>query len=186
MTDTEFDFTALETEETEPVAVNDSICNAPGCSNPTVAYSGRGPRPKKCATHKGKPASGKPRAKKKYGTDYTDGIAGLLQMPAMALGIVGAQTNNIALVADANVIAHHTPAIAAGLNDLAQERPEVAAVLDRILKVGPYGAILGAVIPMAVQLLANHKVIPPGMGGTLSAEQVLGIPTDRAEEPANA
>jgi hypothetical protein len=183
MTDTAFDFTTIETTESEPESMPEaSMCNTPGCSNPTVPYGGRGPRPKKCKDHKGKTTSSTPRKKKSYGTDYTEGVTQLISMPAAILGVVGSQTNNIPLVADAAVINHYAPKVAEAVNDLAQERPEVAAVLERVLKAGPYAALMGAVVPMAIQILANHKILPPGMGGTMTAEQVLGIPAERREE----
>ena len=190
MTDTAFDFTTIETTESEPdftMSSNDvAICNAPGCSNPVAEYSGRGPRPKKCKDHKGKTNSSAPRKKKSYGTDYTEGVTQLISMPAAILGVVGSQTNNIPLVADAAVINHYAPKVAEAVNDLAQERPEVAAVLDRVLKAGPYAALMGAIVPMAIQILANHKVIPAGIAGTMTAEQVIGIPTERREETPDA
>lgn len=188
MTDTEFDFSSVETIETEPVDMPDiTFCNTPGCNNPVADYSGRGPRPKKCKDHKGKtPGTTASRKKKSYGTDYTEGVTQLLSMPAAILGIVGSQTNNLPLVADAKVVDHYAPHIATAVNDLAQERPEVAAVLDRVLKAGPYAALMGAVVPMAMQILANHNILKPGMGGTMSAEQVLGIPSERKGESPDA
>lgn len=185
MTDTEFDFTSVETIETEPMDMADvTYCNTPGCSNPVVPYGGRGPRPKKCKDHKGK-ASGAstPRKKKSSGTDYTEGVTQLLSMPAAMLGVVGSQTNNLPLVADAAVVNHYAPEVGKAVNDLAQERPEVAAVLDRVLKAGPYAALIGAVVPMTLQILANHKVVPVGIAGTMSAEQVLGIQPQSKESP---
>lgn len=190
MTDTAFDFSTIETTESEPefsMPSNDTtLCNAPGCSNPVATYSGRGPRPKKCKDHKGKANSSTPRKKKTYGTDYTEGVTQLLSMPAAILGVVGSQTNNLPLVADAAVVNHYAPQVATAVNDLAQERPEVAAVLDRVLKAGPYAALIGAVVPMAIQILANHKIIPAGIAGTMTAEQVLGIPAERKEETPDA
>lgn len=188
MTDTAFDFNSAEIIESEPMDMPDvSFCNAPGCNNPVAEYSGRGPRPKKCAEHKGKTSSAStPRKKKSYGTDYTEGVTQLLSMPAAILGVVGSQTNNLPLVADAAVINHYAPKVAEAVNDLAQERPEVAAVLDKVLKAGPYAALMGAVVPMAIQILANHKVIPAGIAGTMTAEQVLGIPSERREETPDA
>ena len=186
MTDTETDFFAsLEASAAEPV--EDTMpeftkCNVDGCSNPTTEYSGRGRRPTTCAEHKKKPATKTTRSKKKYGTDYTEGISGMLQMPAAMLGVVGMQTNNVALVADGAVIADATPTIATALNEIAQQRPEFAAALDRILQVGPYGALLTAVMPLAFQLMANHNVIPAGMMGTKSAADYLGIPQEKMPE----
>lgn len=178
MTDTAFDFTAIETTEmAAPEDMSDTtLCNTPGCSNPVMPYGGRGPRPKKCKDHKGKTSGATTtRKKKSYGTDYTEGVTELLTMPAAVLAVVGSQTNNIPLVADAAVVEHYAPRIATAVNGLAQERAEVAAVLDRVLKAGPYAALIGAVVPMAIQILANHKILPAGMGGTMTAEQVLGI-----------
>lgn len=189
MTDTEtaFDFSTIESIESDPDMPNEDVtCNAPGCNNPVATYSGRGPRPKKCKDHKGKSATSTPRKKKAYGTDYTEGVTQLLSMPAAILGVVGSQTSNLPLVADAAVINHYAPKVAEAVNDLAQERPEVAAVLDKVLKAGPYAALMGAVVPMAIQILANHKVIPAGIAGTMTAEQVLGIPSERREETPDA
>lgn len=184
MSDTAFDFSSVETIETEPVDMPDvTYCNTPGCNNPVMPYGGRGPRPKKCKDHKGKSAASTPRKKKSFGTDYTEGVAELLTMPAAVLAVVGSQTNNIPLVADAAVIEHYAPRIATAVNGLAQERAEVAAVLDRVLKAGPYAALIGAVVPMAIQIMANHKILPAGMGGTMTAEQVLGMSPQPKETP---
>jgi hypothetical protein len=96
--------------------------------------------------------------------DYTEGIMGLFQMPAMGLMMVGRQTGNVALQADGYALAQHGPGIAAALNETAQQQPQVAKALDSILKVGPYGALITALVPLVVQLAANHDAIPPVMG----------------------
>lgn len=184
MTDTAFDFTTIETVESEPMSIETPVmCNTPGCNNPVMPYGGRGPRPKKCKDHKGKSGPTTSRKKKSYGTDYTEGVTELLTMPAAVLAVVGSQTNNIPLVADAAVVEHYAPRIATAVNGLAQERPEVAAVLDRVLKAGPYAALIGAVVPMAIQIMANHKILPAGMGGTMTAEQVLGMTPPSKDTP---
>jgi hypothetical protein len=77
------------------------------------------------------------------------------------------------LAADAAAISVHAPPIASALNDLAHERPEVAAVLDRILQVGPYGIVIAAVAPLALQILCNHGGIPPGALGTTPPDKLL-------------
>lgn len=112
----------------------------------------------------GKRKTTKPR--QTSGTDYTAGIAGLLQIPAAILGGMGIRDKAFAL--DGAAIAQHAPGIADALNDLAQDNLAVAAALDKILAVGPYGAILGAVLPLVAQIAANHKLLPDqvttGMG----------------------
>jgi hypothetical protein len=104
-------------------------------------------------------------------TDYRTPLLGLFQIPAGALAIAGMQRPVFA--ADAAAITIHAPNIAEALDQLAQERPEIAAVLDRVLQVGPYGVLIAAVAPMVLQLLANHRAIPPGVMGTVPAETLV-------------
>jgi hypothetical protein len=105
-------------------------------------------------------------AAKKGTTDYRPGINGLLQIAAFPLALAGKARPVFAL--DAAAIAIHGPNVAEALNAIAQERPEVAAALDRILSVGPYGLLIGAVIPLVAQLGHNHGKLPEpvavGMG----------------------
>lgn len=179
----DFDFDTVTVQTGEPTMPL-TVCQHEDCNKPPVEYSGRGPRPKYCAEHKRRPNKSKSSksSKKKYATDYTEGISGLLNLPAAVLGIVGSQGEKYEYLADAAVISHHTPTIAAALNDLAQDRPEIAAALDRVLKVGPYGVLFASVMPMALQIMANHRVIPAGMMGTQSPEQVLGLPERKDSE----
>jgi hypothetical protein len=106
----------------------------------------------------GKPG---PKPKQSHGTDYRAGITGLLQIPSAMLGMLGQRDETFAL--DGAALSMHSPALAEALNDLAQDNIAVAAALDRILAVGPYGAILGALMPLAFQIAANHKLIPDAM-----------------------
>lgn len=122
-------------------------------------------------------ASRKPAASRRStGTDYRPGILGILQLPAFALGAAGQL--NPALALDGAAISMHAPNIAEALNDLAADNPTVAAALDRILSAGPYGAIIGACLPLAFQIAANHKAIPDGMVrsvGALPAEDFAAL-----------
>jgi hypothetical protein len=102
------------------------------------------------------------RSKKKAGTDYASGIMGLFQMAAFGLSMA-AGDKNVPLLADSVVISQHGPNVAQALDALAQERPEVAAVLDKVLAVGPYGLVLGALAPMVIQIASNHGVKIPGV-----------------------
>lgn len=101
------------------------------------------------------------------GTDYRPGIIGMLQIPAFALGAAGQL--NPALALDGAAISLYAPNIAEALNDLAADNPTVAAALDTILSAGPYGAIIGACLPLAFQIAANHKAIPDGMARSVGA-----------------
>jgi hypothetical protein len=103
-------------------------------------------------------ATGRTASAKKGGTDYYTGILGLLQIPAMGLAAAGQFNEDFAL--DGAALSMHAPGIASALNDLANDNPAVGAALERIMSVGPYGAILGAMIPLAMQIAANHKAVP--------------------------
>lgn len=111
------------------------------------------PKPRKATT--AKPAA------KSAAPDYRPGIMGLLQIPSMALSVIGRQTKNPALQADGYALAMHAPALAEALNETAKHQPPVARALESIMKAGPYGAIIAAVVPLAMQLAANHRIINP-------------------------
>lgn len=102
------------------------------------------------------------RRKPKGTPDYREGIAGLLQMGAFALGLA-AGDHNPALLADSAAIANATPDIATALDALAQEKPEIAAVLDKVLAVGPYGVVLSTIFAPVIQIASNHGAKIPGV-----------------------
>ncbi len=178
--DARFDFGDVDVKEDIDMPETPT-CRVDGCSNPVAPYGGKGPRPKVCVEHKRKPATGTRTRKQKSGTDYREAISGMLQLPAGVLAFVGSQTDKQGrlthpeYLADASAITQYAPPIAEALNDLANDQPQVAAILDRVLKVGPYGAILSAVLPMAAQILANHKVIPAGVMGAKSLEEQFTV-----------
>ena len=186
MSDTipEFDFESAVVTESVPVADSDDLrCVTCGTS---ITYGGRGPKPKYCADHKKQKSTGTRRAKTVKGTDYRKGVEGLLQVPAMALTMVAVQSQKAEYLADAYTISKAAPAIAEAVSDLANDQPQIAAVLDKVLKVGPYGALMTALMPLAMQLMTNHKVIPVGVGGTVSVEAQLHAAQAEAEAAANA
>ena len=107
---------------------------------------------------------GRPSTKPKP-KDYRAGVEGIGQLAAGALLFVNH--------ADAAAVMVHTPPIAQALHDLAQEDPRVAALLDKLLQVGPYGALLAAVAPLVLQVLCNHGKVPTGLLGTVAPEQLV-------------
>lgn len=104
-------------------------------------------------------------------TDFKTPLLGLFQIPAGALAIAGMQKPVYS--ADAAAVTIHSENIADALDQLAHERPEIAAVLERVLQVGPYGVLIAAVAPMALQILANHNVVPAGTMGTVPPHVLL-------------
>lgn len=116
-----------------------------------------------------KPPGSTPKPSAKGRTDYRPGVMGITQVPVALLAGVGAAAQNDVLLADAQIIGMSAPGIAEALNDLAQENAQIAGALDRLLKVGPYGALTMAVLPMCVQIGVNHGLIPRGLGKTMGA-----------------
>lgn len=192
--DTDFDFETVEVapSTTPPpdydLPKSDLVCQEPGCFTP-LEYGGRGRKPTKCAEHKKGARSATPkrlsgRSTKSSGVDYRPGIMGMLQLPAGVLAFAG--MNKPELAADAATVTIYGPNIAEALNELAKERPEVAAVLDRVLSVGPYGMVIAAVMPMVLQILANHGILPSGLMGTVPKEALLQHMADQAKAQEEA
>lgn len=117
-------------------------------------------------------------AKKPAGPDYAGAIMGLLQLPMAGLAMAGMRDPK--WLADSVTLELHAPPLAQAAADLAKEQPAVAAALDRLMTVGPYGALLSAVVPMGLQLLANHGVLKGGTMGTHSMEDLIELATSRA------
>lgn len=97
--------------------------------------------------------------------NYKDGILGILQL----VGGMAFAVNP----PDACAVIAHAENVAEATADLATADERVAAILDKLLEVGPYGALIGAVAPMVAQILCNHKVIKPGILGTLPEDELV-------------
>ena len=98
-----------------------------------------------------------PRAKraskaKSSAPDYRPALQGFAQIIAFATGFIS-PVNSYA-------IQMHSPTIVEEANTVAQHDMRFAAVLDKLSKTGPYGGLIMATIPLAVQLLHNAGRIP--------------------------
>jgi hypothetical protein len=102
-----------------------------------------------------KGSTGSPRDK------YREGVAGLMQIPSAVISLIDP--------VDGFCVAQHTAPISNALADLAVERPEFAAALDRVMAVGPYGALVGAVFGLGIQLAHNHGIVPEAMAKSMGA-----------------
>lgn len=145
--------------------------------SPEVTTSPNGKRPtrkpaaRKVAAPKrpGGDAARKAAARRNKAADYRKGVTGLLQMAGLPLLAAGKATHSTALLADAVAISTHAEPVAEAVADLAVEDARVAAVLDKLMSVGPYSALIGAVMPLAIQLAANHGIIGPDQAAMLGA-----------------
>ena len=61
--------------------------------------------------------------------------------------------------ADAAAIGQHFPPVAMELAKVADTSDVVAKPIDFLIEIGPYGALIAAAMPLALQLMANHKMI---------------------------
>lgn len=62
--------------------------------------------------------------------------------------------------ADAAAIGQHAQPIAHEVSVLAATDDKVAKAVDSLLVIGPYSALVMAVLPLALQLGVNHKLLP--------------------------
>lgn len=109
--------------------------------------------------------------------DYRPALSGMLvQLPSFALSMLGRV--DPAFHADAAAVVVHGPALVDAVAETALADERLAALLDRITKVGPYGLVVTAALPLVLQLLANHQVIPPNreLGVLPAAELLDGLP----------
>lgn len=112
-------------------------------------------------------------------TDYRAGVVGLLQIPAFVLGILGRRNEAFGL--DAATVTLHSGNIAEAVNETAQQDERIAAALDKMLEVGPYGALFAAMMPVALQIAANHGKIPANKDlGILSPGDIADAMADLA------
>lgn len=138
--------------------------------------------PKPSAT---RPA-GKPRNKpaRSGGVDYRQGIIGLASIVALPLKFVSPL--------DSVAVMIHAENLAEAVNETAKDRPEIASMCDKLLSVGPYGLIIGAVLPLGAQIAVNHGFIPDSMAAMLGAyprdqlAQMAAIKVAEAEAQAAA
>lgn len=62
--------------------------------------------------------------------------------------------------ADAGAIAIHTENISKEVVKIADQDERIASAIDSFLKVGPYAGLIGAVLPLVLQISVNHKMLP--------------------------
>lgn len=62
--------------------------------------------------------------------------------------------------ADAGAISAHGPNVSRETAKIAERYEKVGNALDALAQVGPFTALLGAVMPMLIQIAANHGRIP--------------------------
>lgn len=81
-----------------------------------------------------------------------EGLMGLAQLGQGVLLMAG-------LHADAMTVGKFFPPVAVEVANIADDNDTIAKPLDFIIKIGPYGGLLAALIPFGMQIAANHRWI---------------------------
>lgn len=103
------------------------------------------PPPKKAATSKPEKEMTIPERR-----EYA--VNGLFQLGSLGCVLLGQH-------ADAGAISIHGPNIAHEVSDLASQNDQIANAVDKLLTVGPYAGLVGAVLPFFMQIAVNHGII---------------------------
>jgi hypothetical protein len=74
--------------------------------------------------------------------------------------------------ADAGALGLHWPNIAHEVAELAESQEAIANLIDPLMKVGPYTALVAAVLPFFMQIAVNHGRVAPGSMGTVPASSL--------------
>ncbi len=153
-----------------------------GCGETPVSLTAvymRGHHPRNGTGPKGPSRRTKARdagAEKGKQIDRVAGLIGAFQLPATLLVIVGKQTSSKPLVADGVVLSSSAPGLSKALVDMADENPAIDRAINAVLTVGPYAELMGILIPLGLQLAANHGAAPANeMLGTATVDQVLDL-----------
>jgi len=96
------------------------------------------------------------------GVDYRPGLYGIAQLSAAALVAFSPL--------DAAAITTHSPPLIEAIQVTAENEPGFASLLDKILSFGPWGLLVSASLPLIVQILHNHEVIPANIATTVGAK----------------
>jgi len=123
--------------------------------------------PRKSATVK--PSQTSPARAGAVASGRQESVDGLFKMAAAACIMRGNY-------ADAGAISMHSESISREVATLAAQNEQVAKLVDYMTSAGPYSGILIAVLPLALQLAANHDRINPdkaaGLGGVLPKDML--------------
>ena len=61
--------------------------------------------------------------------------------------------------ADAATVGTHFPPVAREVANIADSNDYIAKGVDVLIELGPYSGLIAAVLPMALQFMANHRMI---------------------------
>lgn len=74
--------------------------------------------------------------------------------------------------ADAGTIGMHWPNVSREVAKLADTQETIAKLVDPLLQVGPYAALIAVTMPMIMQFAVNHGMASAGAMGTVSKDML--------------
>jgi len=134
------------------------------------------PRSARAATATAKRASGKMDQRR-------ENVTGIFQLAGFACIIMHQY-------ADAGAIGMHSPPVVDELVALSEHNESVGKMLDYLGEAGPYAGLIVAVMPLALQLAANHRLVKAelisGAGVVPPAALESQVKADMARQAAQA
>lgn len=107
-----------------------------------------------------------------------------------AFRVIGFGCILLGQLADAGTIQKHSPAVSGELVKLSESYEPVAGFLDWLAKNGPLAGLFIAVMPMALQLIVNHGILPAELlagAGVVRPEVIEAqVAADLAKQAADA
>jgi len=92
--------------------------------------------------------------------------------------------------ADAGAIGMHSPPVATELVALSEKNESIARALDYLTEAGPYAGLIVAVMPLVLQIAANHGIVKAelvgGAGIVPPAALESQVKADMARQAAEA
>ncbi len=122
---------------------------------PIDMSAAKAPPPKRATAKKAAPAAIGIEAPAPVQTLNQKRVEGMLGLSQLVQGVC-LMTGQFA---DAATIGKFGPAVIAEVANIADDNEGVAKPIDFLIKIGPYGALIAAGMPLVFQILANHKVV---------------------------
>lgn len=133
---------------------------------------GRPPKGEQARTTTAPPPEATPELTAKRAKDLADN----LQIIGGGLTMLGTSTKSVALKADGYAIGHVAPKLGDAAAEVAKYEPGLARWLDGSGgggKVGAYMALFACIATLGAQLAVNHKVLKPGLMGSVTPDQIV-------------
>lgn len=108
--------------------------------------------------------------------DRATAIQRALTVPVAVLAGIAQGAKSKPLLADAIVLGHSVPDLAGAVAEVAGQDDRIARIVDQLVDASPYAALFGALVPLAMQIGANHSArfaAAARQHGVVTAEEVI-------------